>query len=150
MRAIIRMMGIISMFIVIVCALAAEPAQAGFFSRVQDIYQAPDKIDEIEQKYKEANEELSSQLEQSKLATEELARKQEELLAQNQQLMDQNAAMQAELDQARHKKEAFQHKLYTGGAIVAGLFVAYFLAIRIWRYASWRRQKPYREGGISG
>jgi len=140
----------ISISFIIFYALAAEPVQAGFFSRVQDIYHAPDKIGEIEQQYKEANEELSQQLEQSQQTTEELARKQDELLEQNRQLMERNSALQAEIEQARHKKDTFQRKLYMGGAIVAGLFAAYFMAIRIWRYASWRRQKAFREGGISG
>lgn len=152
MRAIIRMMGIIIIFMaaIMVYAVSSESVQAGFFSRVQDIYEAPDKIEEIEQQYKEANEELAKQLEHSNQAAAELARKQEELLAQNQQLVAQNEALQAEIEQAEQKKEAFQHKVYTAAVIVAGMFAAYFLAIRIWRYMSWRRQRPYREGGISG
>ncbi|GFN31170.1 hypothetical protein [Paenibacillus xylaniclasticus] len=150
MRTLIRTTGIIGLLVIIAYTLATESAQASFFSKVQDIYEAPDKINEIEQKYKEANEELANQLEQSQQATEELARKQEELMAQNQQLMEQNAALQAQIEQAEHKKETFQHKVYTAGAILAGLFAAYFLAIRIWRYVSWRRHKLYREGGING
>lgn len=157
MRAIIQTIGIIFMVMITVYALSAEPAEASFISRVQDIYNAPDKISEIEDQYKEANEALSQQLDQAKQATDELARKQEDLQAQNGQLMEQNeqlmaqnAVLQAEAEQAKQKKEAFQHKVYTGIGVVAGLFIAYFLAIRIWRYLSWRRHKPFREGGISG
>ncbi|MBD3921974.1 hypothetical protein H8B09_24645 [Paenibacillus sp. PR3] len=150
MRAIIQTIGILFIVGLIVSAWPAEPVHASFISRVQDIYNAPDKISEIEQQYKEANEQLSQQLEESRKAAEALARQQEELQKQNQQLMEQNAALQAEAEQVQKKKEAFQRKMYTGIGIVAGLFIAYFLAIRIWRYLSWRRHRPFREGGISG
>ncbi|PWW05101.1 hypothetical protein DFQ01_10584 [Paenibacillus cellulosilyticus] len=157
MRAIIQTIGILFILSILTYALPAAPAEASFISRVQDIYNAPDKISEIEQQYKEANDALTEQLNQAQQATEELARKQEELQAQNgqlmeqnQQLMEQNAALQAEAEQAQQKKQAWQHKMYTGIGIVVGLFIAYFLAIRIWRYLSWRRHRPFREGGISG
>ncbi|GMK37749.1 hypothetical protein PCCS19_08030 [Paenibacillus sp. CCS19] len=153
MRAIIQSIGILFMVGLMTYALSAEPAEASFISRVQDIYNAPDKLNEIEQQYKDANE----QLDQAQQATQELARKQEELQAQNgqlmeqnQQLMAQNAALQAEAEQAKQKKASFQHKVYVAIGVVAALFVAYFLAIRIWRHVSWRRHRPFREGGISG
>lgn len=150
MRAIIRTIGILFIVGLIVSAWSAKPAEASFISRVQDIYNAPDKINEIEEQYKEANEQLSQQLEEAKKAAEALALQQEELQKQNQQLVEQNAALQAEAEQAQKKKDAFQRKVYTGIGVVAGLFIAYFLAIRIWRYLSWRRHRPFREGGISG
>jgi septal ring factor EnvC (AmiA/AmiB activator) len=158
MRVMIQTIGILFMIsIIMVYVLSAAPVEASFFSRVQDIYNAPDKISEMEQQYNEANEELSRQLEQSRQATEELARKQEQLQAQNadlqeqnRQLTEQNAVLQSEAEQAQQKKEAFQHKMYMSIGVIAGLLAAYFLAIRIWRYLSWRRHKPFHGEGISG
>jgi len=150
MRAIIQSIAILFIVGLVLSAWSAEPVQASFISRVQDIYNAPDKINEIEQQYNEANEQLSRQLEESKKTVEALVLQQEELQKQNQQLMEQNAALQAETEQAQKKKDAFQRKMYTGIGIVTGLFIAYFLAIRIWRHLSWRRHRPSREGGISG
>jgi Small-conductance mechanosensitive channel len=157
MRAMIHTIGIIIMFSIMVYAWSAAPAEASFFSRAQDIYNAPDKLSQIEQQYKEANEQLSQMLEQSTQAAEELSRRQDELQAQNanlqeqnRKLMEQNAALYAEAAQAQQKKEAFQHKMYLSAGIIAGLFAAYFSAIRIWRYLSWRRHKPLGEEGISG
>ncbi|MWC29786.1 hypothetical protein [Paenibacillus sp. MMS18-CY102] len=149
-RIALNRIAIIGLFIVIAFTLPTDIAHAGFFSRVQDIYHAPDKISEMEQQYKDANEALAKQLEESRQAADELARKQEELTKQNEQLMAQNAALQNDVEQAQQKKADLQKKLIIGTASVAALLVAYFMAIRIWRYASWRRQRQLRQGGIEG
>ncbi|EFM10788.1 hypothetical protein PaecuDRAFT_2032 [Paenibacillus curdlanolyticus YK9] len=150
MRTAFHRMAIIALFIVGAFALPTDSAHAGFFSRVQDIYHAPDKISEMEQQYKDANEALTKQLEEARQAADQLAQRQEELTKQNEQLMEQNASLQSEVKEARQKKADLQKKLIMASASIAALLIAYFMAIRIWRYASWRRQRHLRDGGIEG
>ncbi|MFF2480313.1 hypothetical protein [Paenibacillus sp. NPDC058071] len=150
MHAAFRFTAIIGLFISFMIALPPKTAHAGFFDRVQDIYYAPEKLNEIEQQYKEANEALSQQLEQSRQHAESIARKQEELAESNSQLMEQNTSLQTELEQIKQEKAALKHKLVTAGIVMASLLLGYIAAIRIWRFLSWRRHRNLGERGVSG
>lgn len=155
----VALIGLLTL-ILLTAVFPAGTAHANFFDRIQDIYQAPDKIDEIQRQYSDANEELTKQLEQyadtndalsqqlqqSQTAVDQLAKRQEEMLEQNEKLMEQNAALQAELESVREKKEALQRKLRIAGIALACCFAGYFAAVRLWRYWSWRRHK--RLGGM--
>ncbi|MUT64654.1 hypothetical protein [Paenibacillus sp. NEAU-GSW1] len=149
MRIAAQITAMIAIFLVIF-ALPANSAHAGFFDRVQDIYNAPKKIDQIEQQYIEKSEQLQKQLETSQQAAEQLALKQEELLAQNNQLIEQNASLQAELEQMRKDKSSLLDKLTLSVSVVTALILLYVIAVRVWRYASWRRHRRLGERGISG
>ena len=136
----------------IVYMTSAETVHAGIIDRIKDIYQAPDKIDEIKQQYTEANEALSEELAQSRLATEQLAQRQTELIEQNKALLEQNASLQTEIEQARQREQAFRDKLVTGVIFLGAGLLAYFMAVRVWRYLLWRKHRNLNEvgGGIGG
>lgn len=146
--------------IVLVCFLSiifvATPSpttHAGFFDRIKDIYNTPEKISELESQYLDAKAELVEQqqkLKESILAAEEAARKQDELMKQNEQLMQENANLQAQVEQAKNDKQSFINKLINTVIIIAILFVSYIVSIRVWRYLVWRKQSRSGRRGISG
>ncbi|WP_156889713.1 hypothetical protein [Paenibacillus harenae] len=126
---------------------------AGFFDRMKDIYNTPEKISELESQYLEAKAALAEQqrqLEDSRRAAEQYARKQQELQAQNEQLLAQNASLQNELDQMKQDRASFVTKLIYTGIILTILIVSYILSIRIWRYVVWRKQRTAGGRGLNG
>ncbi|OMF23485.1 hypothetical protein BK133_24145 [Paenibacillus sp. FSL H8-0548] len=156
---------------VLVCFLAfvlisiPQPtAYAGFFDRIKDIYNTPEKISELEEQYIKAKEALADQMEASRQQSEEAAkaaaeyaRQQQELFEQNEQfrqqneqLIAQNASMQAEMEQMKQDRQSFISKLINTVIIIVVVFLAYILSIRIWRYAVWRKQRSSGGRGISG
>lgn len=142
-------------FIVILTAvigsfvLAAPAAKAGLIDRLQDIYRAPDKLEDIQTEYNKTKEELDRQAEQFALEREEMQKRTEALSAQNEtlashneSLASQNAALLDRLDKAEREKEKKAERmrkiLLTAGALLS-MGLAYFLSIRFWRFLAWRR-----------
>jgi Uncharacterized conserved protein len=136
--------------------LLAEPAQAGLIDRLQDIYKAPDKLEEIQSEYNQAKEELNRQTEQFAAEREEMQQQTEALMgrnealaAQNESLASQNAALLERLDQAEREKEkkaALTRKIVLTSVTILGLGMAYFLSIRMWRFTAWRRHQRLTGG----
>ncbi|MBB3150960.1 ABC-type multidrug transport system fused ATPase/permease subunit [Paenibacillus endophyticus] len=161
MRSSIWKILVFACLISVIHITAPQPAvHAGFFDRIKDIYNTPEKISELEQQYIEAKEELAAQqqkLVESAKAAEEYALKQQTLLEQNEQfrqqneqLIAQNADMQAEMARMKQERQSFVSKLIYTVVILAAVFAAYIISIRIWRYLVWRKQRGTRGRGISG
>lgn len=141
-------------------AFPQSSAHAGFFDRIKDIYNTPEKISKLEQQYIEAKEALADQqqqLEKSAKAAEEYALEQQKLLdqngqlrQQNEQLIAQNASMQAQMEQMKQDRHSFISKLFHTIMILAAASVAYIISIRVWRYVVWRKQRNTSGRGISG
>lgn len=141
-------------FLTSILIAAPQPtAHAGFFDRIKDIYNTPEKISELEQQYIEAKEALADQRQQ----LEESARKQQELLEQNEQFRQQNeqliannASMQAEMERMKQDRQSFLSKLMNTVIILAAVIVLYIVSIRVWRYMIWRKQRSAGGRGMSG
>ncbi|MBD2867897.1 hypothetical protein [Paenibacillus arenilitoris] len=140
-----------AMMTIIAMTAASPVAEAGFFDRVKDIYNTPDKISELEAQYLEAQAALAEQQRQMEASLAEAERRQRELMQQNEQLMAQNASLQAEMEQMKQDRGAWITRLIQIGVIVAVLLIAYILSIRIWRYVVWRKQRAAAGGqGLGG
>lgn len=144
----------------ILISIPQPVAHAGFFDRIKDIYNTPEKISELEQQYIKAKEALADQqqqLEESAKTAEEYALKQQELLEQNEQfrqqneqLIVQNASMQTEMERMKQERQSFKSKLIYTVIIIIVVFVSYIVSIRVWRYVVWRKQRSTGGRGISG
>ncbi|THF73306.1 hypothetical protein [Cohnella fermenti] len=150
--------------------LTAVPAEAGFVDRIKDIYEAPDKLEEIQSEYNQTKEELNRQAEQFAAEREELQQRTEALIGQNESLAEQNgtladrndtlasqneslaaqnAALLERLEQAQRDKErkaALTRKIILTAVTIVGFGLAYFLSIRLWRFAAWRRHRRFAGG----
>ncbi|OME80665.1 hypothetical protein BK120_18435 [Paenibacillus sp. FSL A5-0031] len=129
-------------FILII--IPQSTVHAGLIDRIKDIYNTPEKISELQEQYIEATEALAKQqqqLEESAKAAAAYAMKQQELLEQNNQLIAQNAELQAEMDRMKQDKQSFISKLINTVIIIAAVFVAYIVSLRVWRYVVWRKQR---------
>ena len=141
-------------FLTIILNTMPQPTvHAGFFDRIKDIYNTPEKISELEQQYIEAKE----QLEESAKAAADYAMKQQELMdqnerfrQQNEQLIAQNASLQAEMEQMKQDRQSLVSKLINTVIILAAVFICYIASIRVWRYIVWRKQRSAGGRGISG
>lgn len=136
-----------------------QAAEANVMDRIKDIYNAPDKVDELRRQYDETAKLLDlqqQQLESANNAMEKYAEEQQLLMdensrldRQNDRLTEQNALLTQRLEQLE-KDKADKNQLYrkwmaamiSAIAIVAG----YLLSIRIWRYAVWRKQRQLGGG----
>ncbi|WP_339204654.1 hypothetical protein MHH56_26610 [Paenibacillus sp. FSL K6-3182] len=136
---------VITSFLSFILIIIPQPTvHAGLIDRIKDIYNTPEKISELQQQYIEATEALAEQqqqLEESAKAAAEYALKQKELLEQNNQLIAQNAELQAEMDRMKQDKQSFISKLINTVIIIAAVFVAYIVSLRVWRYVVWRKQR---------
>lgn len=136
---------VITSFLSFILIIIPQPTvHAGLIDRIKDIYNTPEKISELQQQYIEATEALAKQqqqLEESAKAAAEYAMKQQELLEQNNQLIAQNAELQAEMDRMKQDKQSFISKLINTVIIIAAVFVAYIVSLRVWRYVVWRKQR---------
>ncbi|WP_065385622.1 hypothetical protein [Paenibacillus sp. FJAT-27812] len=137
----------------ILITIPQPTAHAGFFDRIKDIYNTPEKINELEQQYIEAKQ----QLEESAKAAAEYAQKQQQLLEQNEQfrqqneqLIAQNASMQAEMERMKQDRQSLVSKLINTVIIIVAVFISYIVSIRVWRYVVWRKQRSTGGRGISG
>ncbi|ALS25500.1 hypothetical protein IJ21_00450 [Paenibacillus sp. 32O-W] len=141
---------------------AVRTAEAGVIDRIKDIYQAPEKVESLEQYYQETTQQLESQLEtqrqqleQSLQRIEELLDRQEQLQSINDSYRQENKTLQEEnrqlverMEQMEQERKAFIRKaLWTGAAAVL-LLLAYALSVRIWRYTVWRRQGRERNEAL--
>lgn len=148
-----KVLAIVCFLSFILIAIPQPAAHAGFFDRIKDIYNTPEKISELEQQYIEAKEALAVQqqkLEESAKAAEEYALRQQELLAQNEQLITQNADLQAEMDRMKHDRQSLISKLINTVIVIAVVLIAYIVSIRVWRYMVWRKQRSTGGKGIGG
>jgi predicted PurR-regulated permease PerM len=137
----------------ILITIPQPAAHAGFFDRIKDIYNTPEKINELEQQYIEAKQ----QLEEAAQAAAEFAQKQQQLLEQNEQfrlqneqLIAQNASMQAEMERMKQDRQSLISKLINTVIIIVAVFISYIVSIRVWRYVVWRKQRSAGGRGISG
>lgn len=160
--------------IVLACGVFASPVHANFFDRVKDIYQTPERLQDLQNQYNETKERLESQLktQQEYLQTQaeqlEASRKQaEELLARQEQIAGENESFRQQNESFRQQNEALLAEnqelikrieqaedsrrsvirmvaMAVGGLVL--LFVLYAAAIRIWRYVVWRKQGKDHRG----
>jgi len=141
-------------FLSFILIIIPQPTvHAGLIDRIKDIYNTPEKISELQQQYIEATEALAKQqqqLEESAKAAAAYALKQQELLEQNNQLIAQNVELQAEMDRMKQDKQSFISKLINTVIIIAAVFVAYIVSLRIWRYVVWRKQRSTGSRGSRG
>lgn len=164
----------IALFLLFLFYLPVHTAEANVFNRIKDIYEVPDRIEEMQEQYN-ANiqllegqvEEQRQRLEQSRKQAEELLLRQDEMLSRQEEMQknnemilqenelyrQQNEALSAEnqqllqrMDQMEDSRKAFIRKtIWSVGTIIL-LTVAYTASIRIWRYMVWRRQGRDRQG----
>lgn len=142
----------LSTAIILYAFMPLPAAHAGIFDRIKDIYNTPEKIDQLEQQYLDAKQNLEDALN----ATELLTKQQQELMdqnelykKQNEQLSAQNAALLDELEQAKQQRESMINKLISTAVIIIVAIAAYFAALRIWRYMTWRRHGQSTGRGLN-
>jgi len=148
------------------------PAEANFVDRMKDIYDIPERVEEIQQRYEAANQALTNQiteqrelLELSRQQTEELLLNQQQLQQSNEYYREQNEQYRLQNEQYQEqtkaltesnqslllkmeqleqdRKSLFQKAIITV-IILLSVFLLYSLSIRIWRFAIWRRQERIR------
>ncbi|MBW7473777.1 hypothetical protein K0T92_03335 [Paenibacillus oenotherae] len=153
--------------LVLVFALAALPIQhadASFIDRITDIYNAPEKVEELTESFKLQQEKLERELneQQERLleaqqTAQQYAAQQEELMKQNEQYRLQNEQLSKQnnsllqrmetMEADKSKRSQFYRKIVTSVLVIAGMGLLYLLSIRIWRYNVWRKHK-HSGGGV--
>lgn len=133
---------------------APEAAAATMYDRFKDIYQTPQKVDELESDYKASQDKLQAQAEELNRRAEQMQSQTEQYQAEtralnerNEALAAQNDALSAQLAEMTRKQEARAALTRKGAysvATVLGMGLLYMLTVRLWRYSVWRRQ---RSGG---
>ncbi len=135
--------------------------KADFIDRVKDIYEVPDRVENMYQRYEATKammeRQLAEQMEQLELSrqqAEQLLQTQEELKETNdyyreqneyyrqksEMLAAENENLLLKMEQVEQSKKSFFQKLATVIGSIIGLFVLYAIAVRVWRYMVWRRQ----------
>ncbi|MFC6331747.1 hypothetical protein ACFP56_03865 [Paenibacillus septentrionalis] len=158
--------GFIAAIILMITLTTTETAEAGFFDRAKDIYNIPDKIEEIQMEYNAAKQAMENQiatqqeqLEQSRKQAEELMNRQDALnesneyyRQQNEQyrektemLLAENQNLLLKMEQMEQARKSLYHKLLIAAGSIIALVFLYALSVRIWRFAVWRRQVRTRE-----
>ncbi|MHA6482238.1 hypothetical protein ACX1C1_10110 [Paenibacillus sp. strain BS8-2] len=128
-------------------ASAAKTANAGVFDRIKDIYETPERLEELKESYDASIKAVEGQLEESRRQAEELLQRQEELeqsnetyRERNELLAQENERLVAQMDELeQNRQSAFQKAAVAVGVVVA-LIAVYAISVRIWRYLTWRRQ----------
>ncbi|MDG0808372.1 DUF3450 family protein [Cohnella rhizosphaerae] len=130
---------------------SSEAAAATMYDRFKDIYQTPEKVDELrdqyiesQQKLQEQTDELNRRAEEMQNRTEQYQAETEALNARNEALAAQNAALNKQLADMTEKQKAraaLTRKTVYSVAAVLGAGILYLLTIRLWRYSVWRRQR---------
>lgn len=130
---------------------ASEARAATMYDRFKDIYQTPQKVDELESEYKASQEKLQAQAEELKQRAELMQSQTEQYQAEtkalnerNEALAAQNDALSAQLAEMTRKQEARAALTRKGAysvAAVLGMGLLYMLTVRLWRYSVWRRQR---------
>ena len=130
------------------------PAEANMLDRIKDIYNAPDKVDELREQYEETARTLEEQrrkLTEAESSLEAYSAEQQRMRAenelyrqQNEELRMQNGLLTERLEQLEKdkadKQATFRRWATAIGAAVA-LIAGYVLSIRLWRYSVWRSRK---------
>lgn len=130
--------------------------------RIKDIYEAPERLEDLRSQYEETTAQMASQLQEQQEQLEEARRQADALLArqellqqsndsyrqQNEELAAEKEALLAQMEQAEEQRKALYAK---AGAVAGGLLAAivlYALSVRVWRYMVWRRQGRDNSGAI--
>lgn len=138
--------------------MMATSAEAGFFDRVKDIYDIPERVKEIQQQYDATKQAMEDQiaeqrklLELSQQQAEELLLQQEQLQQinehyreQTQMLTEENKNLLLKMDKLEQDRKSFFQKLIITISTCIALFILYSLSIRVWRFAVWRKQERIR------
>lgn len=111
---------------------SAAPAHANIFETMKEIYNMPDKMSELQEKYDEAAKMINEQ--QQKLS---------EMQQYSETLASQNSALTKQLEQMSQERAELKRNLISAAVAVAGIVMAYILSIRIWRYMAWRKHKGH-------
>ncbi|WP_391574217.1 hypothetical protein [Cohnella sp.] len=140
-------------------ALPALPAEAGMFDRIRDIYNAPDKVDELREQYEETARSLEEQrrkLTEAEASLDAYSAEQERMRAENELYRQQNEELRMQntlltdrleqLEKDKADKQAMYRRWMTMIGAAVALVVGYVLSIRLWRYSEWRRRKRLRGG----
>lgn len=146
-------------------------AEAGLLDRIKDIYNAPEKVEDLQEHFAETREQLQQQqaeledaretaeryLEQQRelqVQNERIRAQNEQYQAQNQQYQEQNAKLSAQnamllerLDRTERERKSLIRKIVWSIFTICSLAILYTISLRVWRYWVWRRNK--RDGGIS-
>ncbi|HIW33398.1 MAG TPA: hypothetical protein IAA29_11490 [Candidatus Paenibacillus intestinavium] len=146
-------------------SMMATSAEAGFFDRVQDIYNIPERVEEIQLQYDATKQALEGQiaeqlerLELSQQQAEELLLQQEQLQQinehyreqneqyreQTQMLAEENKNLLLTMEKLEQDRKSFIQKLIITISTIIALFILYSLSIRVWRFAVWRKQERNR------
>ncbi|WP_372632188.1 hypothetical protein [Cohnella sp.] len=136
------------------------PADANMMDRIRDIYNAPDKVDELREQYEETARTLEEQrqkLTEAESSLESYAAQQQRMREENELYRQQNEELRAQnmlltdrleqLEQDKADKQATYRKWITAIAAAVALVAGYVLSIRLWRYSVWRSRKR-TDGGI--
>ncbi|GIQ71237.1 hypothetical protein DUZ99_13165 [Xylanibacillus composti] len=172
-RTSIRVITILLVAVTVYMYPATSAVQASMIDRIKDIYDAPVKVEELQEKYEETRglileqQELllnqAKDLAEARKQAEQYAAKQEELMRENEKYREQNAelaernatlanrndSLAAELDamrEEREKRESLMRRLIVTGVTAAILVLGYFASVRIWRIMVWRRQHLQEKG----
>lgn len=124
-------------------ACAPPSADGSVIDRFKDIYNAPEKLDELQDQFAKTQEELD----EARRKADEYAQQQLKLMRenetyrqQNEALIEQNQALatrmeQLEKDQTARKR--FYRKIAASVLVFAGAGLLYIISVRIWRYRAW-------------
>ncbi|MFD0959896.1 type VII secretion EssA family protein [Paenibacillus chungangensis] len=150
-----------ALLLVILSGIVALPAHANMFERIKDIYDTPERLQELQNQYNDTKEQLEGQLktqleqleaqrkqlEESRRQTEELLQSQAEMQRRNADYRQQNEALVAEnqelmnrMQQAEENRKSLIRKVTWTAGILIGLIALYALAVRVWRFMVWRKQ----------
>lgn len=157
-----RVWAFVGMLVFCMFPIWGPSVQAGVFDRIKDIYQAPDKLDELQEQYEATKSMLENQLQEQREQLElsrqqaiELLERQDELQQanesyradneayrrQNEALLEENRNLIERMEELERKRQSLYRNAFTAVAVVAGLLAAYALSVRIWRFAVWRRHR---------
>ncbi|MFE5317889.1 hypothetical protein ACFQ88_04165 [Paenibacillus sp. NPDC056579] len=118
---------------------AAAPVEAGFWDKVKDVYNMPDKVNELQEKYDSTMQQLSEQEQKLKEAQQ-----------YSEMLVSQNSELLKQLEQMKQERESNRRTWISIGAAVVLLIALYILSVRIWRFTVWRRQRSQGSGSTFG
>ncbi|MFD2114680.1 hypothetical protein [Paenibacillus yanchengensis] len=129
---------IFSLFLSTVASL--PPVQAGFFDRVKDIYQAPEKIKEITEEYDASRQKLEEELTKQEGRLNEMKESNEYYRAQTELLAAENENLMLKMEKIEQDRKKLYQNLVIIFSSIIGVFVLYALAIRVWRLTVWIKQ----------
>ncbi|MDQ1911412.1 hypothetical protein RAC89_13305 [Paenibacillus sp. GD4] len=115
----------------------AASADAGVLDRIKGIYQAPEKVEELQAHVTEATQ----QIEESRKQAEQLLQQNAELQKQNGALAAQNQQLQSRIEEMDADRRTLYRQLTSTGITAILLILGYAAAVRIWRYTVWRKQR---------